>query len=148
MGSHVAQLHRRGHRWKGVFGPPGTVMEAIREGLPAVLAYFNGSNAVSVMLERTIPIITLMENAGNQTAYMVSFVPSVSHASPHRTATAATAVLTLTVPYVSLLCVGAGRVSGSPPAFTNATGFLHLNTWPTATASFSPIVVLLPRPRH
>ena len=27
-----------------------------------------------------------------------------------------------------------------PPAFTNATGFLHLNTWPTATASFSPIV--------
>jgi len=28
----------------------------------------------------------------------------------------------------------------SPPGFVNATGFLHLNTWPTATASFSPIV--------
>ena len=28
----------------------------------------------------------------------------------------------------------------SPPAFTNATGFLHLNTWPTKTATFNPIV--------
>ena len=27
-----------------------------------------------------------------------------------------------------------------PPAFTNATGFIHLNSWPTATASFNPIV--------
>jgi len=94
---------------KGVFGPHGAILESLVQGIPALIDYFNGTNGAKAVLERTIPIGVLMENAGNQTAYMtIFFLPDA---------------------YLK-----------SPPAFTNATGFLHLNTWPTATATFNPIV--------
>jgi len=94
---------------KGVFGPHGAIIESLLEGVPALLEYFNGTNAAKAVLERTIPIGVLMANAGNQTAYMtIFFLPD--------------------------------EYLKSPPGFINATGFLHLNTWPTATATFNPIV--------
>jgi len=94
---------------KGIFGPNGTVLEAIAQGTPTLLNYWNGINDKHQIIDKSIPIGVLIEQAGNTTAFMVVFF--------------------LPDAYLK-----------SPPGFVNATGFLHINTWPIPGATLNPIV--------
>jgi len=94
---------------KGIFGPNGTILESIVEGYPTLTSYWNGTNDKNQIIDRTIPVGVLIEQAGNVTAFMVVFF--------------------LPDAYLK-----------SPPGFVNATGFLHINTWPIPGATLNPIV--------
>ena len=82
---------------KGVFGPPGAILESLLEGVPALVDYFNGTNAAKAVLERTIPVGVLMQHAGNQTAYMTVFFLPVRLSPHYHSLTARDLLCTITV---------------------------------------------------
>ena len=68
---------------KGIFNPPGSILETVVAALPVLEAYFGGQNADKAVLNRTIPIGVLMDTASNQTAYLVFFFLPVRPFTTH-----------------------------------------------------------------